>query len=133
MTRGLGDEDPFARRQAAADKFLPPKPPPPDDEDDDREDQRKQPPNKDSNNASNSDSVGGDVDTKEKPVGSTAVEAPPPPTREPEGRTQMNARVRVNRMKALKKYQHQHRSTLQAVVDQMVDEYLERRGLLPKD
>lgn len=131
MTRGLGGEDPFARRQAAADKFLPP-PPPPDDED---EDQPKPPRGKASNNASNSDSVGKNLDAKEKPVGSTAVEesAPPPPTREPEGRTQMNARVRVNRMKALKKYQHQHRATLQAVVDQMVDEYLERRGLLPPE
>ena len=45
----------------------------------------------------------------------------------------MNARVRVDRMRALKKYQHQHRATFQAVIDQMVDEYLERRGLLPPD
>ena len=131
MTRGLGDEDPFARRQAAANKFLPPKPPA--DDEDESEDHEKQSPKEASNNASNSDSVSGDVDTKEKSVGSTAVEesAPPPPTREPEGRTQMNARIRVDRMRALKKYQHKHGATLQAVVDQMVDEYLERRGMLP--
>jgi hypothetical protein len=104
------------------------------DDKDDASDQQK----KDaSNNASNSAKVGGtDVGEEEASVGSTAVEEsgpPPPPSREPVGRTQMNARVRVDRMRALKKYQHEHRATLQAVVDQMVDEYLERRGLLPPE
>lgn len=87
-----------------------------------------------SNNASNSARISRTDADEEAFVGSTAVEEsgpPPPPSREPVGRTQMNARVRVDRMRALKKYQHEHQATLQAVVDQMVDEYLERRGLLP--
>jgi hypothetical protein len=126
--RGLGGEDPFSRRAAAGAAFIPKAKPPADDEDDG-------PGHDNSTNASNQDSISAIVD-KEASVASTAVgesTPPPPPSREPEGRTQMNARVRVDRMRALKKYQHQHRATFQAVVDQMVDEYLQRRGLLPPD
>lgn len=104
MTRGLGDDDPFARRKAATDKFLPP---PSSDGPDDGQ-------NINSGSVAN---VGGEP-------------APPPPTRESEGRVQMSTRIRVDRMQALKKYQHHHHATFQAVVDQMVDEYLGRRGLL---
>jgi len=125
--RGLGGEDPFSRRAAAGAAFIPKTKPAADDED-------SSPNQRDDITSINASGVAS-ID-EETPVTSTVVQesAPsPPPPREPEGRTQMNARVRVDRMRALKKYQHQHRTTFQAVVDQMVDEYLQRRGLLPPD
>ena len=124
--RGLGGEDPFSRRAAAGAAFIPKTKPAADGEEDG--------PNQRKEYASIDDSIVASLD--ETAVASTVMQesAPsPPPSREPEGRTQMNARVRVDRMRALKKYQHQHQATFQAVIDQMVDEYLQRRGLLPPD
>lgn len=42
----------------------------------------------------------------------------------------MNTRVFADRDQRLRDYQRRHGVTRQAVVDQMVDEYLTRRGLL---
>lgn len=56
---------------------------------------------------------------------------PPPPAREPVGRVQFNQRILSDRRKSLDKYRRQHGATWQGLFDQMVDEYLERRGLLP--
>lgn len=59
------------------------------------------------------------------------TEAPaPPPKRQPEARVQMNVRIRAERDKILHSDERQHGASRQAVVDQMVDEYLQRRGLL---
>ncbi|SDN14263.1 hypothetical protein SAMN04488074_13635 [Lentzea albidocapillata subsp. violacea] len=57
---------------------------------------------------------------------------PPPPSHEPPGRAQFNQRILTDRRKALDKYRRQHGATWQGMFDQMVDEYLDRRGLLPK-
>jgi hypothetical protein len=45
---------------------------------------------------------------------------------------QFNHRILSDRDKILQKYKTKHGATMQAIVDQMVDEYLDRRGLLPK-
>ncbi|WP_329073515.1 hypothetical protein [Amycolatopsis sp. NBC_01480] len=132
--KGLPDDvDPFARRAAAAGSFLPP-PPPPDDKE--APDQQESPSDSASNNASNSASIGAGKGKEGTSVSTTMEETvatpPPPPTKEPIGRTQMNARVLTDRFKLLKKYQHKHGATMQAVVDQMLDEYLINRGLLPR-
>lgn len=58
---------------------------------------------------------------------------PPPPARSREARVQFNHRILEKRDRVLQKYKQRHGTTMQAIVDQMVDEYLERRGLLPKD
>ena len=141
MATGLGGVDPFARRRdEAAQKFLPTKPPPEDD--DEGVDQGEQPPetasNSASTNASNAGTVGAGPSKEDKPVPTPTVTAesgqpPPPPSREPEARVQFNQRIKGDRRRVLDKYRRQHGSTWQAVFDQMVDEYLERRGLLPKD
>uniref|UniRef100_UPI003F49502B hypothetical protein n=1 Tax=Amycolatopsis sp. CA-290885 TaxID=3239925 RepID=UPI003F49502B len=138
--KGLPDDfDPFSRRQAAANSFLPP-PPPADDEPDaesqapDPSDQEESTSQSDSNNASNSASIDADRKEVRRTVTVTTEKEPAPPrTREPRGRTQMNARVLTTHFKALKRYQHKHGATLQAVVDQMVAEYLDSRGLLPDE
>jgi hypothetical protein len=108
---GLGKDDPFGRRQRAAESFMP--------------------------RAASSD--------QDVPAARTAGEAPseqraretetppPPPSKEVVGRVQLNARIPADQMRALKRYQHKHGVTVQALVDQMVTEYLGRRGLLPED
>lgn len=58
---------------------------------------------------------------------------PPPPTRRGPGRVQFNHRILPDRDRLLQKYKNKHDTTMQKIVDQMVDEYLDRRGLLPKD
>ncbi|WP_141566420.1 hypothetical protein [Pseudonocardia sp. N23] len=63
----------------------------------------------------------------------TLDQAPPPPARDPIPRVQFNQRIRGDRRKALDLYRRQYGSTWQAVFDQMVDEYLDRRGLLPPE
>lgn len=59
--------------------------------------------------------------------------APPPPARQRELRVQFNHRILSDRDRILQRYKNKHGATMQAIVDQMVDEYLERRGLLPDD
>lgn len=71
-----------------------------------------------------------DSEPASKVASSRWEEPAPPPAKEVKGRVQMNARIFDDRMRALKKYQFKHGATFQAVVDQMVDEYLERRGLI---
>lgn len=118
---GLGKEDPFRRRQQAAESFIPrPATAEPDA----------------SELASVLASARKSADQRPSEpdsAGSSLKQPAPPPVKEPTGRTQMNVRITVDRMKALKQYQRKHGATFQAVVDQMVDEYLERRGLLPPD
>lgn len=64
----------------------------------------------------------------------TVEAAPAPPPKAPaEARVQFNNRIKPDRRRILDRYQRKHNTTMQAIVDQMVDEYLERRGLLPKD
>jgi primosomal protein N'' len=46
---------------------------------------------------------------------------------------QFNHRIFSDRDKILQDYKTKHGTTMQAIVNQMVDEYLERRGLLPQD
>lgn len=124
MTRGLGSEDPFSRRDVAAQAFIPKGRPV---EDDEGPDQRIL---NDSTVASNYASIDGEGKEENVPV-VVSDPAPPPASSEPVGRTQMNARVLTDRFRVLKRYQRAHGATLQAVVDQMVDEYLRRRGLWP--
>lgn len=57
-------------------------------------------------------------------------EAPPPPGRQREARVQFNHRILMDRHEVLEGYKATHGATWQAIVDQMVDEYLTRRGLL---
>lgn len=64
---------------------------------------------------------------------STDVPVPPPPARQQNLRAQFNHRILADREKLLQKYKQRHNTTMQAIVDQMVDEYLDRRGLLPDD
>jgi hypothetical protein len=99
---GLGDSDPFkTRRDKARDSILPGRR---QDDDEDNEPEQK---------------------------ATVVTDAPAPPTRELKGRVPLSARIPVDRMKLLKRYQHKYGATFQAVIDQMVDEYLERRNLLP--
>lgn len=58
---------------------------------------------------------------------------PPPPMKRSPGRVQFNHRIRADRDRLLQKYKNKHETSMQAIVDQMVDEYLGRRGLLPQD
>ena len=58
-------------------------------------------------------------------------EAPPPPGRQREARVQFNHRILMDRHEVLESYKTEHGATWQGIVDQMVDEYLARRGLLP--
>lgn len=108
---GLGKDDPFSRRQRAAESFMP--------------------------QASSGDqdvpAARTAVDTPSEERARAPETPPPPPTREVIGRVQLNARIPADRMRALKRYQHKHGVTVQALVDQMVEEYLARRGLLPED
>lgn len=60
-----------------------------------------------------------------------AAPKPPPPARRSPGRVQFNHRILADRDRLLQKYKNKHETTMQAILDQMVDEYLERRGLLP--
>lgn len=60
-------------------------------------------------------------------------EAPPPPGRQREARVQFNHRILMDRHEVLEGYKAEHGATWQGIVDQMVDEYLARRGLLPND
>ena len=60
--------------------------------------------------------------------------APPPPAvSSTEGRVGLNTRIPKSWDDALRAYQAQHGSNRQKVVDQMVREYLERRGIFPGD
>jgi len=131
--KGLGEDDPFSRRQRAAEAFIPPPEPPDDDE---------TPPDQEkpvaSNSASNTATVGAGSREEEKPVPTVATETdanlpPPPPAREPVGRVQFNQRILSDRRRVLDKYRRQHGATWQGLFDQMVDEYLSARGLLPQD
>lgn len=71
---------------------------------------------------------------EDQPVPTTAESAPPPPPAKPrEVRVQFNHRILSDRDRILQQYKQDHRTTMQAIVDQMVDEYLQRRGLLPDD
>lgn len=45
---------------------------------------------------------------------------------------QFNHRVLMDRHEVLEGYKAEHGATWQGIVDQMVDEYLARRGLLPE-
>lgn len=45
---------------------------------------------------------------------------------------QFNHRILLDRHEVLESYKAEHGATWQAIVDQMVDEYLLRRGLLPE-
>jgi hypothetical protein len=90
-----------------------------------------------SNVASNSASISASEDRGERSDVTNAVQAevppPPPPNRRSPGRVQFNHRIKADRDRLLQKYKNKHGTTMQAIVDQMVDEYLERRGLLTKD
>lgn len=80
-----------------------------------------------------SDVVGSDVITSvesAETAASSSETPPPPPAKEPAARVQMNTRILADRDKRLRRYQRKYGVTRQAVVDQMVDEYLRRRGLL---
>ncbi len=80
-----------------------------------------------------SDIAEGDPAPPVEPSETAALSAetpPPPPAKEPEARVQMNTRILADRDKRLRRYQRKYGVTRQAVVDQMVDEYLRRRGLL---
>jgi len=48
-------------------------------------------------------------------------------------RVQFNHRILTDRQELLDRYKNEHGTTMQAIVDQMVDEYLDRRGLLPQE
>jgi hypothetical protein len=78
-----------------------------------------------------STSASGARRTRELPQ-TTDDEPPPPPARQRELRVQFNHRILSDRDRILQKYKTKHGATMQAIVDQMVDEYLDRRGLLPK-
>ncbi|WP_410597815.1 hypothetical protein [Amycolatopsis sp. lyj-23] len=67
------------------------------------------------------------------PLAETPQAPPPPPTRRSPGRVQFNHRIRADRDRLLQKYKNKHETSMQAIVDQMVDEYLSARGLLPQD
>jgi hypothetical protein len=133
MAVGLGSaNDPFARRRAeAAEAYLPKNPPPPDD-DDEGPDLGKPENNlastSASNSASNPTAAGGGVSDEDV----SGTEPAPPPSREPTARVQFNQRMRSDYRKVLDRYRRQHGATWQGVFDQMVEEYLERRGLLPR-
>lgn len=102
---GLGEENPFSsRRHAASNSVVPTSP------------------NQGKQDASEIASNSATEPASELP--------PPPPGKEPPARVQMNTRILGDRERLLRKYQRQHGVTRQAVVDQMVDEYLQRRGLL---
>lgn len=102
---GLGKDNPFKRRQAAAESFLPAKPTVESDDE--------------------------DIDsTLASTIVSVSESPPPPPRREPEARVQFNNRMLLAHHRVLKRYIRQHGATQQATFDQMVTEYLERRGLL---
>jgi hypothetical protein len=76
----------------------------------------------------------GEVETVQTAVKTTTdVPTPPPPARQQNLRAQFNHRILADREKLLQKYKQRHSTTMQAIVDQMVDEYLTRRGLLPED
>lgn len=45
---------------------------------------------------------------------------------------QFNHRILLDRHEVLERYKAEHGATWQGIVDQMVDEYLARRGLLPE-
>jgi hypothetical protein len=101
-------------------------------------DQREPEPSKVASKVASTDaSVRASDDDREedKPVQTAVVETPPPPppARQREPRVQFNHRILEKRDRVLQKYKQRHGTTMQAIVDQMVDEYLERRGLLPKD
>lgn len=116
---GLGQDDPFRRRQQAAESFIPsPAAAEPDT-------------SEEASTLASSRRGAAQRPSERVSAGSSSKKPAPPPVKEPTGRTQMNVRISVDRMKALKQYQRKHGATFQAVVDQMVDEYLERRGLLP--
>lgn len=70
---------------------------------------------------------------QQKVTPAVVEEAPPPPGRTKEARVQFNHRVLMDRHEILDRYKTQHGATWQAIVDQMVDEYLTRRGLLSDD
>lgn len=134
--RGLGGFQ-FDRDEAAKKLYTTSAPPP---EPPDQPEVPKAPdtsPDQAKEAASNSASSGGDVDVKETGVASTSATventAPPPPAHEPVARVQFNQRIRSDRRKALDRYRRHHGSTWQAILDQMVDEYLDRRGLLPPE
>lgn len=57
----------------------------------------------------------------------------PPPAKPRAPRVQFNHRMLADRDDLLQSYKQAHNTTMQAIVDQMVDEYLTRRGLLPTD
>lgn len=88
-------------------------------------------------NASKSAKVDHDrsTDDEDNNVPTPTVDtAPAPPPKAPaEARVQFNNRIKPDRRRVLDRYQRKHNTTMQAIVDQMVDEYLERRGLLPDD
>lgn len=58
--------------------------------------------------------------------------APPPPASKSAARVPLNTRILAEHDDELRAYQAEHGATRQAVVDQMVAEYLERRGRLPE-
>lgn len=53
----------------------------------------------------------------------------PPPKRRPRPRVQMNVRIDAEDDSDLRAYEEKHGASRQAVVDQMIREYLQRRGL----
>uniref|UniRef100_UPI003F49373B hypothetical protein n=1 Tax=Amycolatopsis sp. CA-151526 TaxID=3239921 RepID=UPI003F49373B len=57
----------------------------------------------------------------------------PPPAKSRDVRVQFNHRILPDRDRLLQEYKVTSKTTMQAIVDQMVDEYLARRGLLPDD
>lgn len=126
---GLGDafKDWLPDREEAERKFFEP----------DTSDQQKPDASKGaSNNASEDASVDADREGEESQTVTLTADGgsppPPPPARRSAGRVQFNHRIRADRDKLLQKYKNKHGSTMQGLVDQMVDEYLQRRGLLPK-
>lgn len=97
-------------------------------------DQQQQKRENDSEHASNSATVDVDPLEEDEVTTPTVESAPaPPPAKSPEARVQFNNRIKPDRRHILDRYQRRHNTTMQAIVDQMVDEYLERRGLMSKD
>lgn len=122
---GLGGTNPFAAsRHAAAASAIPMR----DTSEESTEDTSNETSENTSNQASNDVSM---AETTERETAAPSADVPPPPHgREPEPRVQMNTRIFADRDRQLREYQRRHGVTRQAVVDQMVDEYLTRRGLL---
>lgn len=73
-----------------------------------------------------------------QPVGQTSaadgddypVDPLAPPRKEIVGRVQWNLRLLPEHMEKVRGYQRKYGVTLQAIADQMVTEYLDRRGLI---